>query len=118
MAPGCPALTFQPRAYAWMISADRFICLYLFFCYGGERWGEPGGPAQGVRDGQGKHGRDPAFLTMWPRNQAEMMIWLLRISWYWVRHRQPRNIFWMRVASWATRSWRRLSRSKSWGQPG
>lgn len=56
-------------------------------------------------------------LTLWPRNQAEIRIWLLRISWYWVRHRQPRNVFWMRVASSDTRSWRCRSRSKSWGQP-
>lgn len=63
-APRRPALTFQPRAYAWMISADRFICLYLFFCCGGERWDErglggPGGSARGGRDGLGKHGWDP-----------------------------------------------------------
>lgn len=55
----CPALTFQPRAYACRISADRFICLYWFFCCGvtkGVSW--VGLESQGERAGQGKHGQD------------------------------------------------------------
>lgn len=46
---GCPALTFQPRAYAWRSSADRFICLYLFFCCRGECGG--GGVSEGLSPG-------------------------------------------------------------------
>lgn len=86
---------------------------------GGHTLGPPTPPGQGV-NGEGCSTARTPLLTAWPRNHAEMRIWLLRICWYCFLQRQPRNVAWMRVANSATRCWRRFSRSKScrWSRAG